>query len=353
MRRNYILRTALLVAVAFTILQRSAARPISEEKACAIATRFYYMKKLGDGIHKVKSLQALDLVYSPQHGEEVRLTPPEYYIFAPESRKGFVIVAGDDRVRQLIAGYSMDAPISYKTPSIASFLNCYTGYIEALRQGKTSAKAKRKANAVAPLIATRWGQHSPYNYYCPIYKEEKALTGCVATAVAQIMKFHAWPTQAGGNTYRWAKMKKSYHASAKTRITDVARLMRDIADAVQMDYGRILSSAYSASVLAALTEHFHYASTMRYIHRRQHTDDAWHHLIAGELEAQRPVYYDSRSTEHNGHAFAVCGMDEEGLYYVNWGWSGVYDGYFDFEAVSNPEAPYNYAQSAIIGIRPM
>ncbi len=345
-------KLTLLLLAALTTTLPLFARPISEEKACAIATRFYYMKKMGDDIKKVKSLQALDLVYSSQHGEEIRLTPPEYYVFAPENRKGFVIVAGDDRARQLIAGYSLDAPISYKTPSIAGFLDCYTGYIEALRQGKTSSKAKRKADAVAPLIATQWGQHAPYNYYCPTYKEGKGLTGCVATAVAQIMKYYAWPTQAGNSTYRWAKMKKSYHTSAKTRITDVARLMRDVGDAVQMDYGRILSGANSGNVLTALAERFHYAPTMRYIHRSQYTDDTWHRIIADELKARRPIYYDSRSTVHDGHAFIVCGMDEEGLYYVNWGWSGVYDGYFDFEAVSHPGTSYNYIQNAIIGIEP-
>lgn len=103
------------------------ARPIDQEEACAIATRFYYTKKLGKDIHKLKSLHALDLIYSPQHANDVCLTPPEYYIFSPENRKGFIIVAGDDLAKQIVFGYSLDAPISYRLPnSIQGYLNCYT-----------------------------------------------------------------------------------------------------------------------------------------------------------------------------------------------------------------------------------
>ena len=74
------------------------ARPIPEDKACAVATKFYYMKVMGGDIAKVKSLNALDLVYTPLHGNVGDYTAsPEYYIFAPSGGKGFVIVAGDDR----------------------------------------------------------------------------------------------------------------------------------------------------------------------------------------------------------------------------------------------------------------
>ena len=85
------------------------ARPITEEKACAVATKFYYMKTMGDDIAKVKSLQALDLVYTSLHGNVRDYTAsPEYYIFAPTGGKGFVIVTGDDRAGQLIVGYSLE-----------------------------------------------------------------------------------------------------------------------------------------------------------------------------------------------------------------------------------------------------
>lgn len=74
-------------------------------------------------------------------------------------------------------------------------------------------------------------------------------------------------------------------------------------------------------------------------------------MMAAELTARRPVYYSTRSTRFDGHAFVVCGMDDQGLYYVNWGWGGHCDGYFDFDAVAANGASYNYVQSAIVGIK--
>lgn len=365
-------RFFLVACIALVYSHKSVARPIAEDKACAIATRFYYMKKLGDDICKVKSLKALDLVYSPLHGKELRLTPPEYYVFAPENRKGFVIVSGDDRALQPVVGYSLDAPICNKlSSSLLGYLNCYAGYIEALRKGEISPKPKRITPSVTPFLTTRWGQRSPYNYFCPELNGHKTLTGCVTTAVAQIMKFYAWPMQGKGivhaeihnmdtvystvvlgDTYSWAQMKDNYSSSSRLRVMDVACLMRDVGHAVNMKYGSVLSATGSANVLTALTEHFHYSPTMRQVHRSQYTDDEWNRLIADELSAHRPVYYDAHSTRYDAHAFVICGIDDQGRYYVNWGWGGQCDGYFDFDAVSAGKASYSYVQNAIIGICP-
>lgn len=364
---------AVLCLMLLLCLGHAVARPISEEKACAVATRFYYMKTMGDAIKKVKALKALDLVYSPQHGGEMRYTQPEYFVFAPENGKGFVIVSGEDRAGRLIVGYSTEARISHRlSSSLQGYLNCYAEYIDALRKGKAEPKPQRKAVAVAPLLTTQWGQHAPYNYYCPVLNEEKLITGCVTTAVAQIMKYHAWP-QSGhgqctaevhnldttyttvilGDVYDWKKMKDSYSHSAKVRTGDVARLMRDVGHAVNMKYSPVLSGTNSAYVLKALTEHFDYSPEMKMVHRWQHTDEQWNRMIADELAAGRPIYYSSRSTKYDGHAFVVCGMDEQGLYYVNWGWGGSCDGYFDFDVVTSADATYNYVQSAIVGICPL
>ena len=368
---NRLKSTLLLLVVSVSTLPLFA-RPIPEAKACAIATRFYYMKKLGDDIKKVKSLEGLDLVYSPQHGKTTTLTAPEYYVFAPANRKGFVIVAGDDAVEQLVVGYSLDAPISNKlSSSLLGYLNCYAGYIDALRHGKATPKAKRSTQPIVPLLTTQWGQHAPYNYYCPVLNERKLITGCVTTAVAQIMRYHAWPAKGEGvcraeiqnmNTtyttvtlgeaYNWKRMKEHYPYSTKVRITDVARLMRDVGHAVGVMYTPVLTSANSANVPKALAEHFSYSSDMRHIHRSRHSDEEWNRLLTDELAAHRPIYYSTRSTRHDGHAFVVCGIDEQGLYYVNWGWNGQCDGYFDFDSVASPNTPYNYVQSAIIGIEP-
>lgn len=155
-----------------------------------------------------------------------------------------------------------------------------------------------------------------------------------------------------GDEYCWDKMKDDYSHGAKLKTTEVARLMRDVGHAVNVRYTPVLTSAHSDNVPKAMIEHFHYSPTMRQVHRSQHTDEEWHRLLDAELAARRPIYYSARSTRFDGHAFVVCGMDEQGLYYVNWGWGGPCDGYFDFDAVAGHGASYNYVQSAVVGIVP-
>lgn len=353
--------------------QQCYARPISEDKACVIATRFYYMKKCGGNAEQAKLIRALNLIYSPQYGEQVRLTPPEYYIFSPDNNKGFVIVSGDDRAGQLIVGYSLDSPISNNlSSSMLGFLNCYTKYIEDLRKGKAEPKPQRKSKTVTPLLKTTWGQYAPYNQHCPTLHGRKLATGCVTTAVAQIMKYHEWPTEGTGTckaeihnldttytsvtlgeTYNWSKMKDNYSSATKRKTDDIARLMRDVGHAVKIMYSPVFSFAYSEHVIEALTAHFRYSHEARLIHRYRYSDNEWNHVITEELLSGRPVYYSSRSTRFDGHAFVICGIDEQGFFYTNWGWGGNCDGYFDFDAVTSDNTEYNYTQSAIIGISPM
>ena len=370
--RQRALVLACMLLMLFVGTTSTQARPISEDKACTIATKFYYMKTMGDKIAKVTSLKALDLVYSSLHTEAERYTSPEYYVFAPTNGKGFVIVAGDDRVRQLIVGYSLEGELTLPlSASMQGYLNCYAGYIEALRKGKAESKPRRKTQPVSPLLTTTWGQGAPYNYYCPSSNGNKLLTGCVPTAVAQIMRYYEWPayrqgectavvhnldtvhtTVTLGETYRWDKMKDRYSRSSKMKTNDVARLMRDVGRAVDARYTLVLTEANSGNVPKALSEHFHYSPEMRQVHRSDYTDEEWNDMMAAELETRRPVYYSARSTRFDGHAFVVCGVDGQGLYYVNWGWGGHCDGYFDFDAVAVHGASYNYVQSAIVGIMP-
>lgn len=157
MKRNiHIFMSAL--ALLLLGISSMMARPITEDKARTIATKFYYIKVMGDDIAKVKSLQALDLVYSSLHTKAEHYTAPEYYIFAPSNGKGFVIVVGEDRVMQLIVGYSLDGDISLPlSSSLQGYLNCYAGYIDALRKGSTTAKPYRKTDSIAPLLTTTWG----------------------------------------------------------------------------------------------------------------------------------------------------------------------------------------------------
>ena len=353
----------------------AAARPLNEHEACVLATKFYYAKKLGNKIQKVKSLQALNLIYSPLHAEAERHTPPEYYVFAPEGNKGFVIVSGDDRTHRPIVGYSLNSEFKTNPPqSFKDYLTAYMRYVDSLRVGRAETKEPRKATPVEPLVQTLWSQNSPYNSFCPELNGKKVPAGCTATALAQIMHHHAWPKQGRGvcrarvisadtviseirlgETYNWEKMRNSYSTSLKAKVDaeGVAHLMRDVGHAIEMKYMPAVGTAVDVDVVDALLNHFDYSPQLRHLFRDYFTDDEWHRIISTELTEGRPIYYSTRPQwTTSGHAFVCSGMDEQGLLHINWGWGGEFNGYFDFEVVADYRHEFNYMQHAIVGIRP-
>ena len=363
------------ILLSFVFVVAAAARPLSEREACVLATRFYYVKKLGNKIQKVKSLEALNLIYSPLFADADGHTPPEYYVFAPEGNKGFVIVSGEDRTHRPIVGYSLDSEFKSNPPqSFKDYLTAYARYVDSLRVGRAETKEIRKATPVEPLIQTQWSQNSPYNIFCPELNEKKVPTGCTATALAQIMHHHAWPKQGSGvcrarvisadtvisevrlgETYGWEKMRNSYSTSLKAKIDaeGVARLMRDVGHAIDMKYTSAVGTAIDVDVVEALLTHFDYSPKLRHLFRDYFTDDEWHRIISAELAEGRPVYYSARPQWiSSGHAFVCSGMDDQGLLHVNWGWGGEFDGYFDFEVVADYRRGFNYMQHAIVGICP-
>ena len=369
------MRRVLFILLSLVIVVSAAARPLNEREACVLATRFYYAKKLGNKIKKVKSLEALNLIYSPLFADAERHTPPEYYVFAPEDNKGFVIVSGEDRTHRPIVGYSLDSEFKVNPPqSFKDYLTAYMRYVDSLRVGRAEVKELRKATPVEPLIQTHWSQNSPYNTFCPELNGTKVPTGCTATALAQIMHHHAWPRQGRGacrarvisadtviseirlgEAYDWEKMRNSYSTSFKAKIAaeGVARLMRDVGHAIDMKYMSAVGSAVDVDVVEALLNHFDYSPQLRHLFRDYFTDDEWHRILSVELAEGRPIYYSARPQwTSSGHAFVCSGMDEQGLLHINWGWGGEFDGYFDLEVVADYRREFNYMQHAIVGIRP-
>lgn len=369
------MKRVISILLSLVVVATVSARPLSEREACVLATRFYYVKKLGDKIQKARSLQALNLIYSPLHAEAERHAPPEYYVFAPEDKKGFVIVSGDDRTHRPIVGYSLDSEFKANpSQSFKDYLTAYTRYVDSLRVGRAEVKELRKATPVEPLIQTHWSQNKPYNTFCPELSEKKVPAGCTAVALAQIMHHHAWPKQGKGvcharvisadtvvseielgEIYDWEKMRNSYSTSLKAQrdAEGVARLLRDVGHAIEMKYMPAVSIGIDTDVVDALLNHFDYSPQLRHLFRDYFTDDEWHRILSAELSAGRPVYYSARpGWVSSGHAFVCSGMDEQGRLYINWGWGGEFDGYFDFEVVADYRREFNYMQHAIVGIRP-
>lgn len=308
---------------------------------------------------------------------EITLSQQSYYVFPNANSKGFTIVSGDDRLPEIV-GYSSQG--SYDENNLpegfVSFMKAYQnlynkvnlGDAEALKnlaeikawRNKKNASAA-STSAVAPLLGNiEWDQTSPYNNMCPKYDSvHVAATGCVATAMAQVMAYYKYPKQLKADipgyvnrwngipmeiptitreegVYDWDNMLPKYNkeANATQQQKDaVAKLMYHCGAAVRMSYGPESGAAVSSSKLA---KYFGYdADLMMDLSRSSFTLDKWMQIIDTELAAGRPVLYGGQSSE-NGHQFICDGKDENGLYHINWGWSGNQNAYFDL-SILNPE----------------
>lgn len=196
---------------------------------------------------------------------------------------------------------------------------------------------------IVPLIHTQWGQGSPYNLLCPTIAGQHCQTGCVATAMAQVMKYHEWPRA----DFQWNKMLNLYdcEATEEERLA-VAQLMASCGEAVNMEYGLTTSAAWEGDAAVALREVFGYALSVREVFRNMYGRTAWENLIYHELSQGCPVFYGGMPSGF-AHQF-VCDGYADGKFHFNMAWQYLSDGYYTVDELDR----YPEGQTAIIGIQP-
>jgi len=320
-------------------------------------------------------------------GENV---PPFYVFNATEG--GYVIVSGDDRTREIL-GYSSTGTLDLDDlpDNLQWWLNEYARQIEGLSTTTSAMKTSQKAStrlAISPLIHTQWNQHEPYNLMCPDgngrnYDElgynasSRCVTGCVATAMAQVMNYWQWPKSCSelpayntktrnyaikalpSTTFKWGLMKNSYSSGEKGDAANaVAELMRYCGQAVHMDYTTYESA--SSVLRNVMVDTFGYSHSISETFRDDYNLDTWENIIYKELVQGRPVLYSGRG-ENGGHEFIVDGYASNGLFHINWGWGGYQDNYFVLSAADSSKpgtagasssGGYKSLQHAMIGIKP-
>jgi uncharacterized protein YjdB len=383
----------LLIAWAMLLLVFSAwAKQRTAEQARALARTFLtdpsVMKAMPGG-----QQDALTLVYTATGSQSGQQDVSYYYVFDRGGSRGFVIVSSDDRAKEVL-GYT-DAgnfSLSELPDNFKYWLSMYEKELELLAQTPESdlkiqaqpepplTRAPAYELSVAPLLKSKWDQDAPYNLYTPTYGGEQLVTGCVATAMAQIMYYHKWPVTGSGShtytsrtlnitstadfgatTYRWNDMLDLYGGSYTTAQGQaVATLMFHCGVAVEMDYNSTSvggSAAYSSDVPYALKTYFGYDRGAAYVYRDYTPHSEWVATLKTEISSGRPVYY-SGSGGAGGHAFVCDGYDASDKFHFNWGWSGSSDGYFELSAL-NPSnlgigggsGGFNYGQGLIKGIQ--
>ena len=340
-----------------------------------------------------KAAQEKARIFMIQHGminaesetetNSLRLAPysdaeQRYFVFNAGDARGFVIVAGDDRVDSIL-GYcdtgtfdEADIPDNMRLwlRSIDGEIEWMLAHVSESSSFVSSLRTPKPA--IAPLLTTKWDQGNPYNLLCP----GKSYTGCVATAIAQVMNYHQWPDTtsmvvpgmvSNGDTIKnlpvtafdWNAMKDTYFVNDPDAQA-VAELMLYVGCSVKMSYSTSGSGAHNEDVPSALINYFGYNPSLRLAYRERFLIDEWNDLIYNELANNRPVYYSGASMSV-GHAFVCDGYDGAGLFHINWGWGGRFDGHFKLSLL-NPESVsgagsgstpdgFPNQQSALLGVQ--
>lgn len=397
----------ILMASATTMYGQTVSLSDAQQKASAFLSQHTAGAKGG-------TTAEVKLAYTAQQGDETY-----YYVFN-QSGGGFVIVGGDEAARTIL-GYVDHGTFDYATApeNVKWWLGQYqqqiSSAIKGVKQGTISLSqpAKGKVNTIAradiaPLVETTWDQVAPFNTAIPKFYTQcsytdynnATATGCVATAAAQVMFYHKYPTTGrgsktyesaysktysadfGSTTYQWDKMTTTYSYNSYSGTdsgtgTDaenaVATLMYHCGVAASMNYCTFYNGGSSASteVLGrGMINYFGYDKGMSFEERVFYNDDTWAEMIYAELASDRPVIY-SGSTGSAGHSFICDGYkyeDGNDLYHMNWGWSGNCNGFFPLQGTANgvkaltPDgtgsgggaagSSYDQDQDVLIGIQP-
>ena len=387
------MKSTLTLILAFIGCAITMANDITPKQAMQQALSFIEAHKGGsDGWNKVT-----DATQLTEAGQVEGL-----YIFNVEGNGGFVIVANDDAVTPILGyGEKGNVDVSNMPDNMRAWLKGYADEIAWVRTTLTGTETgtKEKSHSldmdlegriptavkqpISPLLTCVWNQYAPYNGYCPLYDgTNQAVTGCVATAMAQAMYFtenrvgsttttttaqipsyssYSTTMEAipAGTELNWANMIDDYRGSyTSNQATAVALLMLCCGESVKMQYGSA-SSSNTSEVAPALRNYFGYSTTTQYVSRSYYSYANWIEIMYHELAAGRVVVYGAQSAG-GGHDFIIDGYQGEDYFHINWGWGGMSDNYFKL-SVLNPDEQgaggssstdgYHYGQEAIIGIQ--
>lgn len=300
--------------------------------------------------------------------------------------KGVVFISKDDDIEPVLGISEEDFDVNNMPCGMKWWLNTANKSLERMKAKGITYSANPMAASGRPtyFIKTYWNQDKPFNNLCPQINGSAAPTGCIATAMAQIMKYYQYPaTSKGtgiysvttykdkndkegttkwykrelGHTYQWTAMLSSYGIVSEDENDAVATLMADAGAASQMNYQANGSGTIEWYAAKGFAENFRYDSlAISCLQRDFYTDAEWMELVRKEMEAKQPVLYCGSDEIEGGHAFLLDGIQEDGKVHVNWGWGKSGDGWFDID-VLRPNITgftgegFNIGQSMVLGFK--
>ena len=291
---------------------------------------------------------------------------------------GFVIINNDEQFPAVI-GYSQSA-FDTMPPALEWYIDAAEKSIQAkINSGAYYALIPPSADfpsSVNSLVKTTWDQGKPYNKFCPGGNGGSSRlypTGCVATALAQIMNYHQYPERGigdhqysfkpadgdgrilsanfGETYYDWGNMLDDYSNGYTDAQADaVATLMLHCGVAVEMEYTPSGSGSYGQEACLGIKKFFGYNKNARLYTRKYYTAQSWMQLVYNELNNNRPIYYAGSSESSGGHAFVIDGYNQDGMVHVNWGWGGKSNGMFDISLLNPTGYEFSASQDMILGM---
>lgn len=296
-------------------------------------------------------------------GDVSEISSTDTYVIYGNADDGFVVVSRDDAFPAILAYSSSEYPVNRVPDGLKWWTDMADMVMKANIPFQIEAKKKK---AVEPLVKSKWDQFAPFYLQTPTYDEggEKKHypTGCLATAMAQVINYHQYPAKGTGGSayfvtgktlpvivdfsqtnYEYNNMLADYLGDySEAQGNAVATLMYHCGAAVEMTYDKTGSGAYPYKGCKALRKNFDYGKSMLYS-RDYIPSEMWDSVLYGELQKGHPVIFGATDPKNGGHAFVIDGNDEDGLLHVNWGWSGDGNGYYDM-ALLNP-AKYSFTKN--------
>lgn len=389
MRRLSFLLCALVLSMVLMAAPRSMQQAMTEAE--------HFLQKSPSAARRAPGQQQLQLAHTLRMPTA---TDDLAYVFSKGQDAGFVIVSADDCVKTIL-GYADEG--EFDATAIPSNMQVWLEhYAEEIayassrevpslknKQAAAPMRGVQQTTAVSPLLGSiMWNQDTPYNNLCPMDGDNtRSYTGCVATAMAQIMRYWQYPTTGtgshsytwtncnnaqrtlsanfGATTYDWANMKTSYSGSyTAAQATAVATLMYHVGVACDMNYGgetRGGSGSHETLAARALYTYFGYDAGVRALRPDYIGETAFENGVLAEIQAGRPVLLSGCTENYEGHAFVCDGVDNQNLFHINWGWGGYQNGYFALSALDPDDQGiggaasgngFHVEVSAIVGIQP-
>lgn len=377
------MKKSFLLLISFIVSMVAMGGPLTPDEARQNVAKFMNLRRAAA---VTQHPEAMKLVSTSHYKINDRELAPSLYVFNVAGGQGYVIAAADDRVPAVL-GYSNRGQINpdEMPENMRAWLKSYSDQIEYLNNHPDAAAPRNTVTgeAIDPLLGPiEWDQESPYNDLCPLDGNTHSLTGCVATAMAQLMYFWKYPNATtdvipgytsedrkfqmpaipAKTSIDWENMLPKYKGNeTEAQKQAVANLMLLCGTSLQMNYTKDFSGAWGGSVAIALRSYFDYDLATTFELHENYRAAVWNQRVYDELKAGHPVYYDGDSSG-SGHAFVVDGYGGDDYFHVNWGWGGSSNDYFllsilDSENNSGAGATqstdgYSMGQGAIFGMQP-